>query len=159
MGIRCYYQRTSQENIDRVTQDLEYACEDFFRKESEECIDVDKAWAAIQFVLGKIVKSGDVLGQPFEGGHVLHEEGGIVIAWLNPAEVALVAKGLSLISDDVFSAAYESNKMDFVYPEIWTDSWSDDDEAFQYLLSHFGSLRNFYSLAANAAQAAAVMRI
>ncbi len=158
MGIRYYYRRSSQANIDRVTQDLEYACEDFFRKESEECIDIDKTWAAIQFVLGKIVRSGDVLGQPFEGGHVLHEEGGIVIAWLSPAEVAVVAKGLSLISDAVFSTAYDSSKMGLVYPEIWTGGL-DHDEAFEYLLSHFRSLRDFYFLAASTTQAVGVMRI
>jgi hypothetical protein len=115
-----------------------------------EACDIDKAWAAIHFVLtGLNMEQG---GQPhhdfllFAGTEI----GDIDVGYgparaIEPRDVANISAALEPFTRPAFGARFEHKKL---LAEDVYGVGPDESEELEYVCDHFGSLRTFISAAA-----------
>jgi len=112
--------------------------------EHENCIDIDKAWHGIHFLLANDPWGGEPpLANAVLGGTEIGDDVGYGPArYLNPDEVRAVADTLKQITSQDFRNRYDARKLldNEIYPQIW----HDDDDAVGYLVAAYDSLRTYY---------------
>jgi len=117
--------------------------------EEERCIDIDKAWAGIRYLL---LGGGEEAGQgrvdPILGGKALGEEdaGFGPARILSPEEVRSAADSLAAVDFDGFRGLFREGILG--NPEVYPGY--EDEEDFNYLEYNFGVLRDFFSRCAAA---------
>jgi len=122
-------------------------------EEHENCIDVDKAWHGIHFLLagdtwgGKPPLANVVLGGTEIGGDVGYGPA----RFLTADDVRAVADAIKEITPDKLSELYDATNLS--QNEIYPDIWGDDDDAVAYLTSWYQTLRSYYLDAAAKGQA------
>lgn len=106
-------------------------------------IDIDKAWAAIHFLLTGTVDAGE---WPFYdivlGGEGLGEGD---LRLHSSEDVGELARALAPLSRDLFITRYDPARLtsEAVYPEVWNESWARD-----YVADYYQKLRDYYLAAA-----------
>jgi hypothetical protein len=109
------------------------------------CVDVDKAWNGIWFLLKAAGAPVDVVG----GGALLSDEdlGYGPARYMTPDEVTLAAASLAALPWEKLACRFDPAQMnsDNVYPAIW-----DDDGALDYLRVNYAVLVKFFDAAAAA---------
>ncbi len=112
-------------------------------EDHENCIDVDKAWQGIHFLLTGDPWAGDApLGDVVLGGTEFGEDVGYGPArYITADDVKAVAVALTEITPAQLAAGYDSTGLqkNDVYPGIW-----DELDAVEYLSSYYEVLRNYY---------------
>ncbi len=116
---------------------------------SDRCLDIDKAWHAIHFLLnhdpwgGEYPYSGVVLG-----GLVVSDEdvGHGPARYLAPEEVQEVADALSLISEETLLRQFDARK--FEEAKIYPQGWSGAPEELEYIGGYYRHLAQFFREAA-----------
>lgn len=116
--------------------------------EDENCIDIDKAWHGIHFMLTGQQFDGDpLLSNVIFSGAVIGDDVGYGPArYLTATEVAEVAEALQSLPPDEFAKRYDATALtaNDIYPQIWSG-----DEDLEYILSWYGTLRDYYAGAAS----------
>jgi hypothetical protein len=148
-----YFARISQDELEGLKggEDLEVFLSRIVEDE-DRCLDVDKAWAGIHFLLcdGRWEGTGPLFsavlgGEPLGDDDVGHGPA----RFLLPSEVAAVAAALQRVDfaslRELFRSAVLGNPE--VYPGL------EDDEDFNYLEYNFLRLRGFYEACAGSGQA------
>ena len=124
-------------------------------EQSEETVDVDKAWHAIHFVLtGGSYEAEGPIGQAILGGVQIGDEdvGYGPARGLSSAEVKNVALALGEVSEEVFRAKFDPAALNGaeIYPQIWDEG----QEALDYVTENFLEVKRFYQNAAEKNKAA-----
>ena len=117
--------------------------------DADGCIDIGKAWHGVHFMLtgdpwgGTLPLANVVLG----GVEIGNDVGYGPAHYITAEEVHAVAEALRAIPPEELAKRYDAAEMlrNQTYPEIW----HDDDDAIDFLLSHYESLRNYYLDAAS----------
>ena len=116
--------------------------------ENENCIDIDKAWHGIHFMLTGTQYDGDppLSNVIFSGATIGDDVGYGPARYLTPTEVAEVAEALRSIPPDDLAKRYDAAALtaNDIYPQIW-----GGDEDLEYILSWYGTLRDYYADAAS----------
>ena len=112
------------------------------------CIDVDKAWHGIHYLLtGRTDEGSEPLSLAVMGGTEIGEDVGYGPArFLEPEQVRRIAAWLP--DDTVFKSRFDPQAMEKakIYPEIiWV---RDEDDALDYLVENYRELVAFYKSAA-----------
>ena len=116
-------------------------------------LDIHKTWEAVFFMLtGYPLAEWDSVQPPFSFvmfnlDQFVDEEQDLGFGPANystPEEVNQIAKALSVLTDADFKKRYKSKKM--LELEIYPAGfWTDSDEVFYYLKTHFNNLKKFYA--------------
>ena len=116
---------------------------------AEECLDLDKAWHGVHFLLsGTVDATSAPLGQAVLGGREVGEDDGYgPPRLLDVAAVAEVATALAGLGDEAVRARFDARAMDAldVYPQIW----NEDNILEEYLMPSVAALRRFYAQASS----------
>ena len=117
--------------------------------EAENGIDVDKAWHGIHFMLtGDVWGGASPLANVVLGGVEIGEDAGYGPArYITPDEVRAAAEVIRSLPREVLGKRYDAAAM--AENEIYPDIWDEGDDAADYLLSYYESLRNYYLDAAS----------
>jgi hypothetical protein len=116
--------------------------------EAHADLDVDKAWHGIHYLLtGTAWEEGErPLGFIVRGGR---EVGDVDVGYgparaFPSAEVREIASALRPLTREVVARRFDPKAMTRldIYPSIW-DRPGEEDDALEYLLSYYDSLRNF----------------
>ena len=115
--------------------------------DSQDAIDVDKAWHAIHYMLTNSAWEGDEpLANAVLGGTAIGDDVGYGPAkYITSAQVKDVAAKLP--NRELLKTAFDGNAMttEEIYPEIW-DEGSD---ALDYILEYYDSMKSFFMDAAS----------
>ena len=154
MGMIGCFASVSTETLDHLRQEPD-AIEDFLYpddgdSEPPNCVDVDKAWHGIHYLLtGQADGGPHPLGLAVFGGEEFGPEVGYGPArFLSPSQVAEVAEALSTLSVDALGQRFNPEDMEAkkIYPDvIWV---RDRQDAFEYLLENYQQLVVLYRDAA-----------
>ncbi len=131
---------------------------DFF-EESEDTIELDKAWHAIHFLLtGSACEAKFPLGFIIGGGAVIEDSDSSYEAarFFTKREVSVIADCLAAIPKDTLLARYDGQAMENadIYPSIWARS-AEQAENINYIGENYSPLQSY--LAALAARDAAMI--
>ena len=114
-------------------------------EESNDGIDIDKAWHGIHFLLSGDAWGGEPpLANVVLGGTEVGDDVGYGPArYLTADEVRAAANALQDITPDVLRSRYVATALseNEIYPEIWDDP---DDDAIEYLVTWYQILRDYY---------------
>lgn len=128
------------------------AVEDFIYPEDEEhenCMDVDKAWHGIHFLLSGDPWGGNLpLANVVLGGTEIGDDVGYGPArYITADDVRTVADAISDVTPQELAKRYDPSalKKHEIYPEIWDEG----EGAVEYLTSWYQSLREYYLDAAS----------
>lgn len=117
--------------------------------EQGRCLDIDKSWHAIHFLLtGEPWDGALPLLNAVMGGTELGEEdvGYGPARYLLPAEVKAVAQALASLSGEALWQRFDAKA--FARAEIYPQGWSEDGK--HYVLGHYERLRAIFAEAAQA---------
>lgn len=145
--------RLSKSQLDKILENDDY----FWTlrnewRDTDRCIDIDKAWHGIHFLFanqtwgGSIPERWIVFGETpipeFDGGYGPAH-------YLTPSQVKKVNALLEDTSREELKEKYDPDKLYSadIYPSI---SWDKDDE--EYLLYHYDNLKTLYQKAAKAGE-------
>lgn len=111
------------------------------------CVDIDKSWAGLHWLLaGEVGPTDEVVSQAILGGEPIGEDLGYGPArLLLPPAVQAVAEALAVVEETGLRSRLDGAAMEEagVYPSI-----CDEDDVFEtYLWPHFEELRDFYLVA------------
>ncbi len=145
MGMICCIHTASEAEL-KSFQGNEDALFDFM-EEAEDCMDFDKSWHAIHFLLTDSAWKGDAPlnfivsgGEPIEGSDTGYGEA----RFFTPDEISEVAEVLNSISEEELMSRFDSDKMksEEIYPEIW-DRPEEEEDNKEYILENFRELKQF----------------
>ena len=113
-------------------------------EERENCIDIDKAWHGIHFLLtgdaweGALPLSNVVLGGTEIGGDVGYGPARYITA----DDVRAVTEAIADLTPQDLAKRYDASALtrNEIYPEIWDEG----DDAIQYLTTYYESLRDYF---------------
>lgn len=152
MGMVGCFAAVAPETLQRLRDDPslidEYLHPDDGDSDPPNCIDVDKAWHGIHYILtGREDVGTEPLSWAVLGGEEVGDEIGYGPArFLQPEQVNGIAAWLP--DDTVFKTRFDPQAMEKagIYPEaIWV---RDGDDALDYLLENYRELVAFYKSAA-----------
>ena len=159
MGMCELIMRLNKVQLDKILLDNNYfwTLRNQWRG-TDHCIDIDKAWAGIDFILGysfiegiidpdkKVIPprwiiKGDTPIPEFDDGYGPAH-------FLTPSQVSQANELLQEVSEDKFRERYDPEVLDAagVYPYVWHRDKGYGQE-FEYLLYHYKQLRNLYQKA------------
>lgn len=153
MGMAACFAAITTATADRLRANPEeiegYLFPDDGDGEPENCVDIDKAWHGIHYLItGTADEGAPPLSWAIQGGTEIGQDIGY-----GPARM-LASEQVKAISDalpdeEAFTAAYAPEAMEAarIYPDaIWT---RDSGEALEYLLENYRVLVAFYRSAAS----------
>lgn len=117
-----------------------------------DCIDLDKAWHGIHFLLTGDAwdPGGTAAGLAVMGGEPVGVDGPYgPTRLLSPEDVKAVAAALGPLTADELRGRFDPDAMTDVYPDLWDQG----EPAFRYLWNAFERLRALYADAAAAGDA------
>ena len=145
--------RRDPETARRIALDPELLDELLESESAQECVDLDKAWHGVHWLLtGSAEESSGPASDAILGGEPVGEDLGYGPARLLGADaVAAVAGVLQGLDLDSLSSRFDPARMQQaeVYPDIWDEHGVFED----YLRPALEDLREFYSSAAAAHEA------
>ncbi|MGW7022930.1 YfbM family protein [Streptomyces decoyicus] len=151
MGMVISFTRVTPEELDRAEKDPDWAREflwevDELRPDNPEAY-LDKAWAGLEFLLGKA-------GEPLEflmDGYPVDDEG-TLFSW-GVEGVQALAKSLGALPWERLATHYDPVRMteEEVYPDIWEPG---DEDAPEYLKGNYETLVSFFDATARLESAA-----
>lgn len=114
--------------------------------EPPNCIDVDKAWHGIHYMLTGVADGGaEPLSLAVLGGEEIGDDIGYGPArFLVPEQVAAVASALTELGDEAFRERFAPQAMARakIYPDIiWV---RDGDDALDYVMENYQQMVTFY---------------
>ncbi|MFE9201163.1 YfbM family protein [Micromonospora sp. NPDC007230] len=116
-------------------------------------LDLDKSWHGIHYLLtGTAWQIGESAGAAILGGVEIGPDGGYgPPRLLDPDSVRAIATALNGLEVETLRARFDPGAMTAaeIYPDLWTNGTDD----FDYLMSHFAELCQFYHSAAVSGQA------
>lgn len=158
MSMVAVYRRVSPERLDALIQEPETVWELIQEEEEgtvpeDELLSIDKAWHGLHYLLNGDPWAGQwPLYDAIMGGERLGNEdvGYGPARYLTPAQVADIAEVLSVIRPDELEGRYDAEAMTTaeIYPGIW-----EQEDALDYLLSHYANLVQFFLEAAGREEA------
>ncbi len=148
--------RVSPEKLDELLESPEqvpaFLDEIYEREDSNEHMDVDKAWQIIHFLLtGEQYEGEFPLSAVMLGGKELGEEdvGYGPARYLTPDEVRAVATAIAAISEDELWSRFNAKAV--LKAQIYPSVWGDGDR--EYVVNNYAEVRRFYADAAKAGHA------
>lgn len=154
MSMICNLVEVDEDQINELLADPESILDflDEVEEEGEaEIADLEKAWHGIHFLLtGSAWEGEEPLCYLVRGGKELGDEdfGYGPARLLTPDQVANWANALSNISPDDLQKRFDPAAM--AKAEIYPQMWDEGDDALEYLLDYYDSLRSFLDEAKNA---------
>ncbi len=145
MGMYGAYLRVTAEELRELTEEPDrywgYADK---ARDTERAADIDKAWHALWYLIGKagltvdFVLGGALLGEPDSDGPP---------RYFTAAEVRTISAELSKTGFDQLSRGVELSELDDngIYPQHW-----DEPEALDFVRDYYDELVTFFAGAAKA---------
>jgi hypothetical protein len=161
MSVRGCYRRVSVAELDRLLDDSSNIFAFLYPDDpadfpEDRCLDIDKTYAAIQFLL-----TGDVIGNQGKPPLSYAVLGGTWLGdvdvgcgparYLLPEQVRAVAAALEAIPVAEFQKRFDMATM--AQAGVYPDVWKDEKEELEYLLPAYASLQEFMREAAQAGDA------
>lgn len=154
MGMVASFAPINRETFDRLQHDPGLMEEYLYPNDGEDeppgCIDVDKAWHGIHYLLTGQAEGGkEPLSLAVLGGQELGEDVGYGPARvLTPEQVSQISAALGPLSDAALASRFDPQAMEKldIYPQaIWV---CDEKQALEYVLTNYHAMREFYAEAA-----------
>jgi uncharacterized protein DUF1877 len=120
-------------------------------EEDDRCLDIDKSWHAIHFLLSGDAWDGEYpLSDVILGGSEMSDEdlGFGPARYLNPQEVQEMADALASVSEERLLRNFSPEA--FAAAHIYPEGWLGTDEERQYIVTNFRKLKEFVTSAARA---------
>lgn len=155
MGMTAAFVVVSDAELDRINAGNEDIRALFHRqlrsRDSSACLDIDKSWAGIHYLLtgsqwgGKPPHSVPILGGTEVGGDLGYGPARL----LQPNEVAEASALLASLPVSELKRKFDPNAMAEadIYPNVWAE---EGEESFDYLAHWYVELQKFYASAAQA---------
>lgn len=123
-------------------------------RNSDRCIDIDKSWHAIHYLLTE-----NAWGGRYPARHVIHGDAQIEImdggwgpaSYLKPDQVLEVNEFLSNVTVDDMKKRYDPKSLDsaIIYPDTWL---RDKEDRLEWILRFFVQVKKLYKDAAKAGE-------
>jgi hypothetical protein len=154
MSMICTLLRVSQQELEAYLQNSELLLERIDKEEALDdslyLLDVDQAWAGINFLLtGEDIESDHELGEVMLPDLVVDEEQDLGYGpamYLLPERVKELHDQIFNIGERELQARYDADKMEQL--AIFPGNWHSKEEMFTYLSEYFEDVQGFYAEAA-----------
>lgn len=151
MSMICSIHTAKEDDLQRCNGNADDLF-DFF-EESEDTIDLDKAWHAIQFLLTGSAWEGEPPMNFIVGGGtpIENSDGGYGEArFFTKDEVTAISSALAGLSVESLLARYDGKELADadIYPSIWARP-DEQDENLDYIRENYAELQSYVSGLAN----------